>query len=288
MRTRAALVLTALAVATVGARADELDGWCAQAKKASSIIICSDPELRQQALNRNKLFDAAKQKLRPEDYTALNSEQTRWVKSYTARCGVGLDDPVPTLPIAENVIQCYRLASRARTAYLEARLTLLSSAAPPTASGTLSPPTPSRNDVPLEFTGGIYVVPVLINGVLPLRFNVDSGAADVSIPTDVFLTLVRTGTIGKEDYIGTQKYRLADGSVVDSDRFYIHELKVGDHTIKNVSASVESVKSIPLLGQTFLSKFASWSMDNDRHVLSLTARGYNNSTEPKISNNPSP
>src|SRR5580700_5738485 len=74
-------------------RADEMDGWCAQAKKASSIVICSDPELRQQALTRNKLFDAAKQKLTSEDYTALNAEQTRWVKSYTARCGIGLDDP---------------------------------------------------------------------------------------------------------------------------------------------------------------------------------------------------
>jgi hypothetical protein len=178
-----------------------------------------------------------------------------------------------------------------RSADLEARLSGPSSAVSPTAPGTLSPPTPSRNDVPLEFTGGIYVVPVLINGILPLRFNVDSGAADVSIPADVFLTLVRTGTIGKEDYIGTGKYHLADGSVVDSDRFYIHELKVGSHTIRNVSASVEGVKSVPLLGQTFLSKFASWSMDNERHVLSLTPRGYDNSTNsigPNVSKDLSP
>jgi uncharacterized protein YecT (DUF1311 family) len=221
MRTTAALILTALAVATVDARADELDGWCAQATKASSIVICSDPELRQQVLTRNKLFDAAKQKLSSEDYAALNAEQTRWVKSYTARCGIGLDDLAPTLPIPEKVIQCYRLASRVRTADLEARVSGPSSAVPPAAPGMLSPPTAFRNDIPLEFTGGIYVVPVLINGVLPLRFNVDSGAADVSIPADVFLTLVRTGTIGKEDYIGTGKYHLADGSVVDSDRFYI-------------------------------------------------------------------
>jgi hypothetical protein len=40
--------------------ADEMDGWCAQVKKASSIVICSDAELRQQAIARNKLFDAAR------------------------------------------------------------------------------------------------------------------------------------------------------------------------------------------------------------------------------------
>jgi uncharacterized protein YecT (DUF1311 family) len=40
--------------------ADELDGWCDQAKKTSSVIICSDPELRQQAAALNKLFEKAR------------------------------------------------------------------------------------------------------------------------------------------------------------------------------------------------------------------------------------
>jgi hypothetical protein len=40
----------------------------------------------------------------------------------------------------------------------------------------------------------------------------DSGASDVSIPSDVFLTLIRTGTINKEDIFGKEKYKLADGT----------------------------------------------------------------------------
>jgi uncharacterized protein YecT (DUF1311 family) len=67
--------------------ADELDGWCAQAKKASSIVTCSDTELRQQTITRNKLFEAARAKLPPETYKALTEDQARWIKSYTARCG---------------------------------------------------------------------------------------------------------------------------------------------------------------------------------------------------------
>jgi predicted aspartyl protease len=129
------------------------------------------------------------------------------------------------------------------------------------------------NEIPLTNTNGTYTVPVLINGVLPLQFMVDSGAADVSLPADVFLTLLRTGTIGKADYIGNGKYRLADGRSVESERFYIRELRVGPYVLKQIAASVENVSSTPLLGQSFLSKVGSWAIDNERHVLVLSPKG---------------
>ena len=61
------------------------------------------------------------------------------------------------------------------------------SADQPTSSASMS--------VPMRMEGGTYVVPVLINGAITLDFVVDSGAADVSIPVDVVLTLMRTGTL---------------------------------------------------------------------------------------------
>jgi uncharacterized protein YecT (DUF1311 family) len=116
---RRVLPLCALAVALAGASgaalADDMDGWCAQVKKASSIVICSDAELREQASARNKLFDAARAKLSPEAYKALTDDQSRWIKAYTARCGVSLDDPPPPQPVPQSVIDCYRRESRART-----------------------------------------------------------------------------------------------------------------------------------------------------------------------------
>lgn len=129
------------------------------------------------------------------------------------------------------------------------------------------------SEVPLQKQGGVYTVPVLINGVIPLQFIVDSGAADIAIPADVFLTLLRTGTIGKEDFIGSGQYQLADGSTVKSDRFIIRELKVGNNVLSDVQASITSVKSTPLLGQSFLSRFSSWALNNDRHVITLVSRG---------------
>ena len=117
--------------------------------------------------------------------------------------------------------------------------------------------------------GGIYRVPVVINGALKLDFIVDSGASDVSIPADVVLTLMRTGTITKSDFIGTEKYRLADGSAVSSGTFIIRSLKVGDRTVTNVRASIADVKGPLLLGQSFFKRFKSWSQDNAAHELVL-------------------
>jgi hypothetical protein len=85
----------------------------------------------------------------------------------------------------------------------------------------------------------------------------------------VFLTLLRTGTITKDDYIGSGAYRLADGSIVQSDKFSIHELKVGNHLLTDVVASIGDVKSKPLLGQSFLKRFGSVEIDNTRHILVL-------------------
>ena|SRR6266851_3454508 len=123
--------------------------------------------------------------------------------------------------------------------------------------------------IQLERQGGIYMLPVRINGSITLPFVLDSGASDVSIPADVFLTLTRTGTVKTSDFAGSGTYTLADGSEQESKRFVLHELRVGDHVIRNVIANVAPVKGDPLLGQSFLSKLPTWTIDNARHALVL-------------------
>jgi predicted aspartyl protease len=91
----------------------------------------------------------------------------------------------------------------------------------------------------------------------------------VSIPADVVLTLMRTNTISQQDFLGQQTYVLADGSKVPSQQFRIRSLKVGNKTIENVVASIASVNATILLGQSFLRKLKSWSVDNEQHVLIL-------------------
>jgi tetratricopeptide (TPR) repeat protein len=73
-----------------------------------------------------------------------------------------------------------------------------------------------RTRVPLKAVGGTFIVPVAINGAITLPFVIDSGASDVSVPSDVVSTLISR-----------------------------------------------------LLGQTFLKRFKSWSIDNAKHELVL-------------------
>jgi hypothetical protein len=98
----------------------------------------------------------------------------------------------------------------------------------------------------------------------------DSGSSDVFIPVDVFLTLLRTGTVAESDLLGSQTYSLADGSTLKGARFIIRELRVGGYVATNVVASVGPVSGDLLLGLSFLSKFGAVTLDNERHVLTLS------------------
>jgi hypothetical protein len=121
----------------------------------------------------------------------------------------------------------------------------------------------------MKQSGGVYVVPVRFNEAITLDAIVDSGASDISIPVDIVLTLMRTKTITDEDFLGKQTYVLADGSEVPSQQFRIRSIRVGNKTVKDVIGSIAPVKGDILLGQGFLSKFKSWSVDNEQHALIL-------------------
>lgn len=134
---------------------------------------------------------------------------------------------------------------------------------------TRAPAPLAKSKITLMKEGGVYKVPVMVNGVIPLHFMVDSGAADVSIPADVVMTLIRTGTLSDQDFVGEQIYRLADGSTVKSKTFRIRRLKVGDKVVDNVMASVANVNGSLLLGQSFLSRFKSVKFDYAQGMLVL-------------------
>jgi predicted aspartyl protease len=97
-------------------------------------------------------------------------------------------------------------------------------------------------------------VPVEINGTLKLDFAIDSGASDVSVPADVFSTLKRTSTVKQ------------------SSIFKIRSLKIGELVVEDVKASVTPSHATLLLGQSFLERFKSWSIDNTTHELLLELR----------------
>ena len=136
------------------------------------------------------------------------------------------------------------------------------------ASGTQNPF--SQAEVPLKKVGGTFVVPVEINEAITLDFTVDSGAADVSVPADVFSTLRRKGTIQASDIIGEQTYILGNGSKVKSFTFAIRSLKVGGIVVDNVRGGAAPQEGSLLLGQSFLERFKVGPLfDNTKHALLL-------------------
>jgi hypothetical protein len=128
---------------------------------------------------------------------------------------------------------------------------------------------PARTEVPLKMIGSLLVVPVEINGATTLDFTVDSGASTVVVPANVFSILRRAGSVKETDIVGQGIYILADGSKRLGTNFRIRSLKVGNIVLENVAGSVTSSEGSLLLGQSFLGRFKSWSLDNTNRVLLL-------------------
>jgi len=131
------------------------------------------------------------------------------------------------------------------------------------------PASGDATEIRLRRKGGTFDVPVTINDTVTIPFAIDSGSSDVSVSADVLQKLIQSGTVSKADFLGKQTYHLADGSRVSSDTFRIHSLKVGDREVRDVIGSVTNDADSLLLGQSFLTRFRSWSIDNQRGVLLL-------------------
>jgi uncharacterized protein YecT (DUF1311 family) len=152
------LVATAVAliIGTPACRADpaEMDEWCStDAHLPSSIAICSDPELRELAVQRNHAFEAARARLSVDAYDALQRDQKGWVHSYSTACGISETIP-PALPLQPQVLECMKRSGRARVEYLWNYVGVNASAVPakpdvatPRARYVTPPPTRRCRDV---------------------------------------------------------------------------------------------------------------------------------------------
>jgi predicted aspartyl protease len=109
----------------------------------------------------------------------------------------------------------------------------------------------------------------LVNNVLLSNFIVDSGAADVSMPSGVVQELLRSGTLHAEDFLGSRAYRMADGSTIAFETFRIRSLAVGNQVVYDVLCNVSKKQGNLLLGQSFLSRFNRVSFDYGHQILIL-------------------
>ena len=147
---------------------------CRSAKTPDEIAICQNRVLSKLDEQMVTLFLARRAALSESQQALLTAQQQLWLRERM---------------ICAADVSCIENAYSKRISQLTPFGTIT--------TGPASQPGSSSNTIlaPLQKDGGTYVVPVLINKAITLPFTVDSGAADVVIPADVFATLVRAGTI---------------------------------------------------------------------------------------------
>jgi clan AA aspartic protease (TIGR02281 family) len=173
-----------------------------------------------------------------------------------------------------EAVRLYRLSAAKGNAAAQKGLARLGEASEPagqpsSAAGQPSSAAITSRTVTLRRHGGVLMVPALLNDSVSADFVVDSGASDVVLPATVLDGLRRAGKFSDSDFTGTQMVKIADGSIVQARTFTLRSLSVGNRVVTNLHASVAPAKATALLGQTFLQRFASWSIDNERQVLVL-------------------
>lgn len=126
----------------------------------------------------------------------------------------------------------------------------------------------NNKNVALTKIGGVYHLPVTI-GNLTKNFILDSGASDVLISQEIEKNLIDNKKITKSNYLSPALYKIADGSIIECRRLLLPEIKIGNYIVKNVIASINSNGNTLLLGKSFLDKFQSWTIDNNKQILKL-------------------
>ena len=117
------------------------------------------------------------------------------------------------------------------------------------------------NYVQLGVSGGTYTIPVAVNGHRA-NFTLDSGAAAVQIPAGRILQMINEGTMQASDFIRNDVFVDANGNRVSQPLYMLRALTVGGVTVNNVECIGGDDPHTFLLGQSFLSKLPSWSIDN--------------------------
>lgn len=126
----------------------------------------------------------------------------------------------------------------------------------------------AKFSIALTQQAGVYALPITI-GVNRYHFILDSGAGEVSISSEVEKQLISSGILKKTDYLINGLYRIADGSIIVCRRVRLRSMKIGNTTVSNVTSSIGDSAAPLLLGQSFLDKFSSWTIDNKQLQLHL-------------------
>ena len=124
-----------------------------------------------------------------------------------------------------------------------------------------------RNVLKMELQNGVRFVWIEINGIR-LRFIFDTGASSICISPAEATVLYRQGTLSDDDIIDKEYFQDATGKISEGTKINLRTVKVGNITLKNVSATViDNVDAPLLLGQSVLENFGNIEIDNNNSLI---------------------
>jgi len=114
---------------------------------------------------------------------------------------------------------------------------------------------------------GVRYIPMKINGQ-ELDFVFDTGASSICISSLEASVLVKNGTLSRSDIIGEDLFMDATGRISVGAKINLKTVQIGNKELKNVEATVvENPNAACLLGQTVLSRFGKYTIDNQNNEI---------------------
>lgn len=124
--------------------------------------------------------------------------------------------------------------------------------------------------VPFRNENGVKFVQVKVNGVgFDMIFDTGCSGALISVAEANYL--YQKGKLTEEDFLGTERSQIADGSIVEDMVVNLKEVVINDQILcPNVQATVSSNINAPLLlGNEVLDRLATITIDNTNETLNF-------------------
>ncbi len=116
-------------------------------------------------------------------------------------------------------------------------------------------------------TGEAIIIPSIINGnSTDVTYIASERGLNVSL--DFAMKMLKDGAITKNDFEGDVNKILSEGSIVDRAVFYVKEMRIGNKTINDVTATVMHNLTVPaMMGESVLRAFGKFRLDKDKSEL---------------------
>jgi aspartyl protease family protein len=125
----------------------------------------------------------------------------------------------------------------------------------------------SKTVIKMHEENGVRYVPMKVNGQ-ELNFIFDTGASSICISTLEAAILVKNGLLTKKDVIGQQGFIDATGGFSTGTKINLKTISIGDRVLHNIEATIiENPNAECLLGQTALSRFGKYTIDNQNRKI---------------------